>query len=206
MHYVAVIDKDADSAYGVRFPDVPGCFSAADTFDEIAPNAIEALALFFEDREIVPARGIEAVREEVAEDLVSGAVLMMIPYIADRRRVVRVNLSLDKGLLDTLDAGTRHDPLGLCCESRNEGNLRSCLIAARPRFALYGHGDCPAGGLAPRPRPRIRRRCLKNSRGSHPRRWKGTGGNHFSMTTPSSLAGESLPCPEFHRRMSKGLG
>ena len=107
MHYVAVIDKDADSAYGVRFPDLPGCFSAADTFDEIVPNAIETLALFFEDRDIVPARGIEAVREEVAEDLATGAVLMMIPHISDRRRAVRVNLSLDKGLLDTLDEAAR---------------------------------------------------------------------------------------------------
>ena len=107
MHYVAVIDKDADSAYGVRFPDLPGCFSAADTFDEIVPNAMEALALFFEDRDIVPARGIEAVREEVAEDLTAGAVLMMIPHISDRRRAVRVNLSLDKGLLDTLDEAAR---------------------------------------------------------------------------------------------------
>lgn len=107
MHYVAVIDKDADSAYGVRFPDLPGCFSAADTFDEIVPNAIEALALFFEDRDIVPARGIEAVREEVTEDLAAGAVLLLIPHISDRRRAVRVNLSLDKGLLDTLDEAAR---------------------------------------------------------------------------------------------------
>ena len=103
MHYVAVIDKDTDSAYGVRFPDLPGCFSAADTFDEIVPNAIEALALYFEDSSAVPARGIEAVRGEVAEDLAAGAVLMLIPHISDRRRSVRVNLSLDKGLLDTLD-------------------------------------------------------------------------------------------------------
>ena len=79
MYYVAVIDKDADSAYGVRFPDVPGCYSAADTFDEIVPNAMEALALFFEDRDVVPPRGLEAVRREVAEDLAAGAVLMMIP-------------------------------------------------------------------------------------------------------------------------------
>ena len=49
MHYVAVIDKDPDSAYGIQFPEVPGCFSAADTFEEIVPNAIEALSLFFED-------------------------------------------------------------------------------------------------------------------------------------------------------------
>ena len=107
MHYVAVIDKDADSAYGVRFPGLPGCFSAADTFDEIVTNAIEALALFFEDSNIVPARGMEAVREEVAENLAAGAVLMMIPHISDHRRVVRVNLSLDKGLLDTLGETAR---------------------------------------------------------------------------------------------------
>ena len=99
MHYVAVIDKDADSAYGVRFPDLSGCFSAADTFDEIIPNAIEAQALYFEDREVVPARGVEAIRDEVAEELAAGAFLMMIPYISDRRRVVRVNLSLDRGFL-----------------------------------------------------------------------------------------------------------
>ena len=107
MHYVAVIDKDEGSAYGVRFPDVPGCFSAADTLDEIVPNAIEALALFFEDRESIPARGIEAIREEVAEDLAAGAVLMMIPHIFDLRRVVRVNVSFNKGLLDTLDEAAR---------------------------------------------------------------------------------------------------
>ena len=107
MHYVAVIDKDANSAYGIRFPDLPGCFSAADTFDEIIPNAIEALALFFEDGDVLPPRGIEAIRDQVAEDLGSGAVLMMIPYISERRRVVRVNLSLDKGLLDTMDEAAR---------------------------------------------------------------------------------------------------
>lgn len=103
MHYVAVIDKDADSAYGIRFPDLPGCFSAADTFDEIIPNAIEALALYFEDSETVLPRGIEAIRNEVANDLADGAVLMMIPHISDRRRLVRVNLSLDKDLVETMD-------------------------------------------------------------------------------------------------------
>ena len=107
MHYVAVIDKDPDSAYGIRFPEVPGCFSGADTFEEIVPNAIEALSLFFEDSEPVPPRGLEAVREQVAEDIANGAVLMMIPYVHDRKRVVRVNLSLEKGFLDTLDEAAR---------------------------------------------------------------------------------------------------
>ena len=107
MHYVAVIDKDLDSAYGIQFPEVPGCFSAADTFEEIVPNAIEALSLFFEDNEPVPARGLETVREQVAENIAEGAVLMMIPYVQDRKRVVRVNLSLEKEFLDTMDEAAR---------------------------------------------------------------------------------------------------
>ena len=107
MHYVAVIDKDPGSAYGIQFPEVPGCYSAADSFDDIVPNAIEALSLFFEDGEPVPPRGIEAVREQVAGSIAEGAVLMMIPYVRDRKRVVRVNLSLEKGFLDTLDEAAR---------------------------------------------------------------------------------------------------
>ena len=107
MHYVAVIDKDPGSAYGVRFPEVPGCYSAADSFDDIVPNAIEALSLFFEDGEPAPPRGIEAVRDEVAGSIAEGAVLMMIPYVGDRKRVVRVNLSLEKGFVDTLDEAAR---------------------------------------------------------------------------------------------------
>ena len=107
MHYVAVIDKDPESAYGIRFPEVSGCFSAADTFEEIVPNAIEALSLFFEGSEPVPPRGLETVREQVADDIANGAVLMMIPYVHDRKRVVRVNLSLEKGFLDTLDEAAR---------------------------------------------------------------------------------------------------
>ena len=107
MHYVAVIDKDPDSAYGIQFPEVPGCVSAADTFEEIVPNAIEALSLFFEDGEPMAPRGLEAVREQVAENIAEGAALMMIPFVRDRKRVVRVNPSLDKGFLDTLDEATR---------------------------------------------------------------------------------------------------
>lgn len=107
MHYVAVIDKDPGSAYGVQLPEVAGCYTAADSFDDIVPNAIEALSLFFEDGEPVPPRGIEAVREQVAGSIAEGAVLMMIPYVRDRKRVVRVNLSLEKGFLDTLDEAAR---------------------------------------------------------------------------------------------------
>ncbi len=107
MYYVAVIDKDPGSAYGIQFPEVLGCFSAADTFDEVVPNAIEALSLFFDDSEPVVPRGLEAVREQVAENIAEGATLMMIPFVRGQQRVVRVNLSLEKGFLDTLDEAAR---------------------------------------------------------------------------------------------------
>ena len=46
MNYVAVIEKEPDSAFGVWFPDVEGCFSAGDTMDEALINAPEAIQLY----------------------------------------------------------------------------------------------------------------------------------------------------------------
>jgi antitoxin HicB len=43
-HYIALIHKDADSCYGVSFPDVPGVITAADTLDEALAEAAEVLA------------------------------------------------------------------------------------------------------------------------------------------------------------------
>jgi predicted RNase H-like HicB family nuclease len=37
--YIALIHKDHDTSYGVSFPDVPGCVSAGDTFEEAVDNA-----------------------------------------------------------------------------------------------------------------------------------------------------------------------
>jgi predicted RNase H-like HicB family nuclease len=49
LYYRAVVNKDEGSAYGVHFPDLPGCFSAADRIEDIFANATVALALWFED-------------------------------------------------------------------------------------------------------------------------------------------------------------
>jgi len=43
--YFAIVHKDSDSAVGVVFPDLPGCFSAGDTYDKAIANAHEALCL-----------------------------------------------------------------------------------------------------------------------------------------------------------------
>jgi predicted RNase H-like HicB family nuclease len=57
-HYIALIHKDADSDYGVSFPDFPGCITAGATLDEARAMAAEALAMHIEglgeDGEAIP--------------------------------------------------------------------------------------------------------------------------------------------------------
>jgi predicted RNase H-like HicB family nuclease len=103
-YYHAIVHKDEDSAFGVHFPDLPGCFSAADTLDGVLPMAIEAASLYLEDEVTLPKpRSIEAIRAEVATDLADGAFLILVPYIRNSGAPTRVNISLDRGMLDAID-------------------------------------------------------------------------------------------------------
>ena len=48
-HYIAIVeDAGPDTAIGIWFPDLPGCFSAGDDIDDALRNAEEALVLFAE--------------------------------------------------------------------------------------------------------------------------------------------------------------
>jgi predicted RNase H-like HicB family nuclease len=42
--YIALVHKDEGTSYGVSFPDVMGCISAGDTFEDAVVNAAVALA------------------------------------------------------------------------------------------------------------------------------------------------------------------
>ena len=56
MLYPAYVHKDADSAYGVTFPDFPGCFSAADELDDLPRLAQEAVEVSFDaETDAIPA-------------------------------------------------------------------------------------------------------------------------------------------------------
>lgn len=110
-HYVAVIEKDADSAFGVWFPDVEGCFSAGDTLEEAVANAAAALrqhveALESAGRKPPSARASDEVlrdSKDVRASVKTGAVLFAVPLLADAGRTVRINISLDKALVDQID-------------------------------------------------------------------------------------------------------
>ena len=48
MDYIAIIHKEAKGAYGVSFPDFPGCITAGETLDQAKDRAAEALAFHME--------------------------------------------------------------------------------------------------------------------------------------------------------------
>jgi predicted RNase H-like HicB family nuclease len=101
--FLALVHKDPDSAYGITFPDLPGCFAAADDQACILRKAVEALELWFEDASSVPPRGPEAIAREVADDLAQGAFLIAVPLVQPSSRQKRVNISLDAGTLEAID-------------------------------------------------------------------------------------------------------
>jgi len=84
--YIALVHKDEGTSYGVSFPDVPGCVSAGDTFEEAVANAAQALAGHFAlmqaDGEAIPEpRSFEQLKRDpdFAEESNGAIVTMVIP-------------------------------------------------------------------------------------------------------------------------------
>ena len=84
--YIALVHKDEDTSYGVSFPDVPGCISAGDTFEDAIENATEALAghlaLMRADRDDIPVpRSFEELRRDplFVEDAADAIVTILQP-------------------------------------------------------------------------------------------------------------------------------
>ncbi len=129
--YVAIVDGEP-GAFGVVVPDLPGCTSAGDTIEAALLNAVEAVRLWVEDAEadgetIPQPQSVEALRRvpAIAEDIASGAVLSFVPLLRESGRATRVNLSLDAGMLDAIDA-----------EAKRRGLTRSAFLASAAREAI----------------------------------------------------------------------
>lgn len=104
--YIALIHKDADSEFGVSFPDLPGCVSVGATMQEARVNAEEALALhvdgMIEDGEPVPPPStLDAVMADPANR--DGAVII-VPLKDTPPKTVRVNITLPENTLRDIDA------------------------------------------------------------------------------------------------------
>lgn len=123
VHYPAIIERAGDS-YSVFFPDLPGCTSAGDTLQAAALGAEEALsghlAVSIEHGDAIPdPSDFDAVEadpevDEVARILVRGE---------RPGRAVRVQVSIDEGLLARIDRVAKN---------------RSRFLADAARAALAG--------------------------------------------------------------------
>ena len=88
-HYIALIHKDADSCYGISFPDVPGVFTAGDTIDEAMQKAVEVLEFAAEDwreltgRDWPKPRTIDELRSDPNfEEDAAEAIVAAVPFRA----------------------------------------------------------------------------------------------------------------------------
>ena len=127
-HFIALVHKEKGSAFGVQFPDIPGCFSAADKMDDLIANATEALSLWAEDAKLPNPRPIEKLvaDQEIASELASGAFLVSVPVTENDTRVVSANISLERGMLKAIDTAAKRRKLTrsafLAQAARNEIN------------------------------------------------------------------------------------
>lgn len=123
-HYMALVHKDPDSAFGISFPDLPAVFSAADDEDDLLPNAVEALRLWADDEPLPePSPHAEILaRADVLQELAAGAFLVRIPLIEDDTRTVRANITMEAGTLAAIDMA-----------AKERGLTRSAFLASCAR-------------------------------------------------------------------------
>ena len=103
--YIGLIDKDADSDFGVSFPDFPGVVTAGTTLDDARGMAEEALALHIEglteDGEAIPE---PSSLEEVMSDRDNrSGVAILVSVKTEQPKAVRVNVTLPGDVLEQID-------------------------------------------------------------------------------------------------------
>lgn len=104
MRYIALIDGQS-GAYGVVFPDLPGCTAMGASIEEALANAAEALEDWAAEVVDLPVPSTyETLKTAHLGDLVDGALLASVALVRNTGRPARVNMSLDGGVLAAIDA------------------------------------------------------------------------------------------------------
>ena len=104
-HYIALIRKEADSDFGVEFPDFPGCVTAGRTPDEALAMAREALALHIEvlAEDGAPLPSPSAIEAVMARRANKDAFATLVPALADEGPARRLNVTLPARLVEEID-------------------------------------------------------------------------------------------------------
>jgi predicted RNase H-like HicB family nuclease len=109
-NYIAIVHKEANTDFGVSFPDFPGCITAGQTIDEAKDLAQEALSLhiqgMLEDGDKLPApSNLELI---MADSDFSDAVAYLVVTVPDAKpRTVRVNITVPEMTLKQIDAAAK---------------------------------------------------------------------------------------------------
>lgn len=108
MNYAIAVIHEEKGVYGISFPDFPGCISTARSIDEAIFKGGQALGLhvagMVEDGTPLPIlRSVAQLRADPEfEDDFENAAIAVVP-VELPRRAVRVNISIDEGLLERVD-------------------------------------------------------------------------------------------------------
>jgi predicted RNase H-like HicB family nuclease len=105
--YIAVIEFDeTEQVFGAYFPDAPGCTAMGATEQDVVDNAIDALSEWISDV-IAEGHGIPQPRTYMqlreAGELGRDHMIATLPLLRESGKVVRANISMDAGLLESID-------------------------------------------------------------------------------------------------------
>jgi predicted RNase H-like HicB family nuclease len=94
---------DEKHAHGVVFPDFEGCFSAADTWEELPAAVQEAAEAYFYDGATVPPPS--ALEELTRNPAYTGGVWLLADIDTSRlsNKPTRLNISLPQNVVTTID-------------------------------------------------------------------------------------------------------
>jgi predicted RNase H-like HicB family nuclease len=131
--YLAFLRLDASGGYGVSFPDFPGCVSAGDGLPEAIDQAAQALRFhvdgMIEDLADIPEPSdLNRLRNNprYGDELLE-AIIVPVPLLPPRGKAVRVNITVDRNLLQVIDT-----------TASERGLSRSAFIAEASRRMLEG--------------------------------------------------------------------
>ena len=128
-NYVGVLDGGGKT-WGVRIPDLPGCYgggaSAEAALDDATSAAREWLAQQLSKGLDQPkARSLAAMIKAGEFYASNNETAVILSVILDAGRTVRANLTFDAGLLEAIDQ-----------EAQNRGLTRSAFLASAARERL----------------------------------------------------------------------
>ena len=102
--YIALLRKQADSDFGVEFPDFPGCITAGVTREDARSMAAEALLFHIEGimEDGTPIPEPSGLDEVLTDPRYSDVAAVLVDIPTRRPRSVRVRISVPEDVLQAI--------------------------------------------------------------------------------------------------------